>query len=62
MVNAAMQILGLYGQLKKNSKWAPFEGRTEDAYRHSVMATIGGGSTEVQRMIIAIAGLGLPRG
>jgi alkylation response protein AidB-like acyl-CoA dehydrogenase len=62
LVNAGMQILGLHGQLKKGSKWAPLEGKIEDAYRHSVMATIGGGSTEVQRMIIAIAGLGLPRG
>jgi alkylation response protein AidB-like acyl-CoA dehydrogenase len=62
LANAGMQILGLYGQLKKGSKWAPLEGMIEDAYRHSIMATIGGGSTEVQRMIIAIAGLGLPRG
>jgi len=62
LANTGMQILGLYGQLKKGSKWAPLQGRMEDAYRHSVMARIGGGSTEVQRMIIAIAGLGLPRG
>jgi len=61
LVNVGMQILGLHGQLRKGSKWAPLEGKIEDAYRHSVMATIGGGSTEVQRMIIAIAGLGLPR-
>ncbi len=62
LANTGMQILGLYGQLKKGSKWAPLMGRIEDAYRHSIMGTIGGGSNEVQRLIIAIAGLGLPRG
>lgn len=37
-------------------------GRIEDAYRYSIMGPIGGGSNEVQRLIIAVAGLGLPRG
>jgi len=62
LANAGMQMLGLYGQLKKGSKWAPLMGRIEDAYRYSIMGPIGGGPNEVQRMIIAIAGLGLPRG
>jgi alkylation response protein AidB-like acyl-CoA dehydrogenase len=62
LANTGMQILGLYGQIKKGSKWAPIEGKIEDDYRYSIMGTIGGGSNEIQRMIIAIAGLGLPRG
>ena len=62
LANAGMQILGLYGQLKEGSKWAPLKGRIEDAYRYSILGPIGGGSNEVQRIIIAIAGLGLPRG
>ncbi|UCC60138.1 MAG: hypothetical protein JSV02_10510 [Dehalococcoidia bacterium] len=60
--NMGMQILGLHGQLKRGSAWAPLDGEIEDAYRYSVMGTIGGGSNELQRMITAIAGLGLPRG
>lgn len=62
LTNTGMQILGLYGQLKKGSRWAPLMGRIEDAYRYSIMGPIGGGSNEVQRLIIAVAGLGLPRG
>jgi alkylation response protein AidB-like acyl-CoA dehydrogenase len=62
LANTGMQILGLQGQLKRGSPWAPLDGEIEDAYRYSVMGTIGGGSNELQRMITAIAGLGLPRG
>lgn len=62
LANTGMQILGLLGQLKKGSKWTPLGGKIEDAYRYSIMGTIGGGSNEIQRIIIAIAGLGLPRG
>jgi alkylation response protein AidB-like acyl-CoA dehydrogenase len=35
--------------------------RVEHAFRHSVVTTIYGGSSEVQREIIAGRGLGLPR-
>jgi alkylation response protein AidB-like acyl-CoA dehydrogenase len=62
LANAGMQALGLYGQLREGSKWAPLAGKMEDDYRYSIMGTIGGGSNEVQRLIVAIAGLGLPRG
>ena len=57
-----MQILGQYGQLHKDSKWAPLKGRIESAYRSDVIFTFGGGAVEVQRDIIAMAGLWLPRG
>ena len=36
-------------------------GLVEHAFRHSVVTTIYGGSSEVQREIIAGRGLGLPR-
>lgn len=62
LFNTGMQMLGLYGQLQKSCEWAPLEGRIEEGYRYSILGPIGGGSNEIQRMIIAIAGLGLPRG
>ncbi len=57
-----MQILGQFGQLQKGSKWAPLKGRIENAYRSDVIFTFGGGAVEIQRDIIAMAGLWLPRG
>ena len=56
-----MGVLGLYGQLHPRSKWARLRGRFERAYLITVAITIGGGTSEVQRNIIAMRGLGLPR-
>jgi hypothetical protein len=58
---AGMQILGLYGQLREGSKWAQMEGRLESLYREAVGSVITAGSSEIQRNIIAIRGLGMPR-
>lgn len=55
------QIMGLYGQLQMGSKYAPAHGRVEALFRQSVASTIAGGTNEVQRLIIAGRGLGLPR-
>jgi len=38
-----------------------FGGRLEHAYRSATTLTFGGGVNEVQRDIIAMAGLGMPR-
>ena len=57
-----MQLLGSYGQLAPGSKFAPLAGQIERDYLQMVAATIGGGTSEVQRSIIATRGLGLPRG
>ena len=35
-------------------------GRLESAYRNGLILTFGGGTNEVQRDIIAMAGMGLP--
>ena len=40
---------------------APMDGRAESTYRFTVLDTIGGGTSEVQKNIITRRGLGLPR-
>jgi 3-oxocholest-4-en-26-oyl-CoA dehydrogenase alpha subunit len=40
---------------------APLLGALESAYRFAVINTFGGGANEIQRDIIAMAGLGMPR-
>ena len=62
LVDAGMQILSLYCQLEEGSKWVPLKGRIEWYFLHSFMTTIGAGTSEVGRNVIAQRGLGLPRG
>lgn len=59
--NVGMQIMGLYGQLKGESKLAPAGGDIELHYRRTVGDTIGAGTSEIQKILIAQRGLGLPR-
>jgi alkylation response protein AidB-like acyl-CoA dehydrogenase len=61
LVDIAMQILGLYAPLTEDSKWAPLRGRISWYYLHSFMTTIGAGTSEIGRSVIAQRGLGLPR-
>jgi len=56
-----LQIMGQYGQLQAQSKWAPLRGRVEKAFRSDIVFIFGGGALEVQKNIIAMAGLGMPR-
>ena len=49
------------GVLPHGEDAAPIAGLVEHAYRHSTVTTIYGGTSEVQRGIIAERGLGLPR-
>lgn len=59
--NSVLGLLGLPGQLEPDSSWAALQGRIERTYLASVSYTIAGGTSEVQRNVIATRGLGLPR-
>lgn len=56
-----MRILGLHGQLLRNSPHALLSGRPASTYLWATTSTVGGGTGEVQRNIIAQRGLGLPK-
>jgi alkylation response protein AidB-like acyl-CoA dehydrogenase len=62
LANTGIDVLGLYGQLHKDSKWARLMGRFQKSYLYAIAMMVGGGSSEIQRNIIAMRGLGLPRG
>jgi alkylation response protein AidB-like acyl-CoA dehydrogenase len=62
LARTGMELLGLYGQLHPRSKNAYLRGRIERYYQLSVAETIGGGTSEIMRNIIAMRGLGLPKG
>jgi alkylation response protein AidB-like acyl-CoA dehydrogenase len=56
-----LEVLGQEGYVKDGSPGARLRGRIERFYRTSIVLTFGGGTNEVQRDIIAMAGLGMPR-
>jgi hypothetical protein len=57
----SMDILGMYGQLDRDSKWTVAGGQLEALYLCCLPIGIGAGTFEIQRNIIARLGLGLPR-
>lgn len=62
LYEAGLSQLGMYGQLRDGDEHAPWDGAMAHTYMSAVQDTIGGGTSEVQREIIAIRGLRLPRG
>jgi alkylation response protein AidB-like acyl-CoA dehydrogenase len=61
LADAAMDIAGPGSQLRVHTEEAPMKGRSESTYRYTVIDTIGGGTSEVQKNIIARRLLGLPK-
>lgn len=59
--NAGMEILGHYGPLVEGSKWAQLHGAISHWYLSSIATTLFGGTSEIQRTVIALRGLGMPR-
>ncbi len=60
--NVAMHLAGLAGLLRTDERRVLLGGRIEQAVVASTVGTIMGGTSEIQRTIIATRGLGLPRG
>jgi 3-oxocholest-4-en-26-oyl-CoA dehydrogenase alpha subunit len=61
LADASMDIAGPGSQLRVRTDDAPMQGRAESTYRYTVIDTIGGGSSEIQKNIIARRKLGLPK-
>ena len=59
LANSALDAMGPAGQLKPDVEDAPLDGRFERSYRYTVVDTIGGGASEIQKNIISRRGLGL---
>jgi len=60
VTDLAMELLGHHGLLLANSYRVPLEGRVPAMYLDSYGWSVGGGTHEIQRNIIARRGLGLP--
>ncbi len=56
-----LEVLGPVGLLKEGSPGAVLHGDLERHYRSTLVLTFGGGTNEIQRDIIAMAGLRMPR-
>jgi len=61
VADAMLDVAGPGSQLRVHTPEAPMRGRPEMSYRYSVIDTIGGGASEIQKNIIARRKLGLPR-
>ncbi len=57
---ALMEVTGAAGIIAKGSPGAVLQGTVESSYRNGLILTFGGGTNEIQRDIIAMAGMGLP--
>jgi len=56
-----LEVMGTAGLLRRTSAGAQLRGSLERAYRGTLILTFGGGTNEIQRDLIAIFGLKMPR-
>jgi alkylation response protein AidB-like acyl-CoA dehydrogenase len=56
-----MEIVGPLAYLEEGTPGALLAGRLERSYRSQTIFTFGGGTNEIQRDLIAMIGLGMPR-
>ncbi len=61
IARAALEILGSYGPLARRSRRAPDQGIWPVDFMFSLGLIIGGGTSQIQKNIIAERGLGLPK-
>jgi len=61
LANASMDLGGPGSQLRVRTEEAPMKGRAESTYRYTVIDTVGGGGSEIQKNIISRRKLGLPK-
>jgi alkylation response protein AidB-like acyl-CoA dehydrogenase len=61
LYEAGVELLGLYGVLNEDSPDVPWHGAMSHGLMSAAQDTIGAGTSEVQRDVIAQRGLGLPR-
>ena len=56
-----MECFGQEAYVQRDSPGAKLKGRIERMYKGTLILTFGGGTTEIQRDIIAMVALGMPR-
>ncbi len=57
---AMLEVTGSAGIIARDSPGAVLQGKLESSYRNGLILTFGGGTNEIQRDIIAMAGMGMP--
>jgi alkylation response protein AidB-like acyl-CoA dehydrogenase len=61
VADATMEIIGPLAQFEHGAELAPYGGLPASLYRACPALTLAGGSSEIQKSVIAVRGLGLPK-